>query len=195
MWVHLKVKGMVRDLETADGTHKMLFLDRDGTLIEECEYLCDPELVTLLPGAVEGLRRFRAAGYQIVVVTNQAGIGRGYFSVENMLAVNARVRELLAGHNLVIDEIYYCPHTPADGCNCRKPNTGMAEQALAEYEGTPDSIVMIGDKAIDIEFGRRIGAKTVLVLTGYGVEELRNQRAAPDYVAASLADAAQRIGV
>jgi D-glycero-D-manno-heptose 1,7-bisphosphate phosphatase len=170
----------------------LLLVDRDGTLIIEREYLSDPAGVELLPGASEGLLRFRQAGFRLVVVTNQAGIGRGYYTVADMEAVNHRMVELFGEQGVDFDAILHCPHAPKDNCDCRKPNTAMAEEALARFPA-PDRLVMIGDKALDVEMGRRVGAITVLVTTGYGRAEIA-AGATADHVANSLLDAAGQLG-
>lgn len=162
------------------------FLDRDGTLIVERHYLADPAGVEVLPRAVAGLRALRALGYRLVVVTNQSGIGRGLFTAAALEAVHARLRALLAAAGVTLDGIYACPHLPSDDCACRKPRTGLAERACAELGLDPRGSVMIGDKASDIEMGRRCGMATILVHTGYGGSEVCSPDAAvPDLAAAA----------
>src|SRR5271166_4576848 len=100
---------------------RFVALDRDGTIIVERQYLSDPEAVELLPGAAAGLRTMRNLGLGLVVVTNQSAVGRGYFDLARLDEIHGRLRELLAGEDVTIDGIYVCPHTPEDGCRCRKP--------------------------------------------------------------------------
>src|SRR6185436_3901689 len=141
-------------------------LDRDGTINVEREYLSDPAGVELLPNAIAGLRRLRAQGFGLIVISNQAGVGRGYFTMADVNAVNARLAALLSEAGVTLDGIYVCPHKPDDGCACRKPAPGLIQQAAREHGFDPRDCVMIGDKAIDIETGRQVGARTVLVRTG-----------------------------
>jgi len=165
-------------------------LDRDGTINVEREYLCDPADVELLPNAATGLRRLRALGYGLIVISNQSGVARGYFTMADVAAVNARLTALLREGGVTLDGIYVCPHAPDAGCACRKPAPGLIQQAAREHGFDARASVMIGDKAIDIETGRRIGARTVLVRTGYGREFEARGDVRADHVADDLLDAA-----
>lgn len=168
-------------------THpRCAFLDRDGTIIVERHYLHDPAAVVLLPGAVDGLRALQELGFRLVVVTNQSGVGRGYFTQADVDAVHARLEALLATAGVRLDGIYCCPHRPEEGCACRKPATGLVDRACAELGLDPRTSVMIGDKASDIELGARCGMATILVRTGYGAGEV----CTPDAAVADLAAAA-----
>jgi D-glycero-D-manno-heptose 1,7-bisphosphate phosphatase len=154
------------------GRHPCVFLDRDGTIIVEKNYLADPAQVELLPGAAAGLRSLRRQGYRLVVVTNQSGVGRGYFLQEDVDAVHARLAALLAAEQVTLDGVYCCPHRPEDGCVCRKPAPGLVERACAELDLNPEASVVIGDRALDMELGRNCGMTTILVRTGYGATEV-----------------------
>lgn len=145
-----------------------IFFDRDGTLIEERNYLSDPSGVALIVGAAEAVRLARAHGYLAVVLTNQSGVGRGYFTLDDVRRVNDRMLALLAAAGAHVDGIYVCPHAPEDGCGCRKPRTGLVEQAARELDIDLPRSWMIGDKAADVELARNAGMRGVLVLTGYG---------------------------
>jgi D-glycero-D-manno-heptose 1,7-bisphosphate phosphatase len=157
----------------------IVFLDRDGTLIQEQDYLNDPDRVILIPGAAEGLRLLSEQRLIICVVSNQAGIARGKITESQLEAVHDRFVSLFAEQGVNFDAIEYCPHHPEGSiaryrqeCICRKPATGMAERILSRFSVPPSwSRWVVGDKMIDIEMGRRLGARTVLVSTGYGVEE------------------------
>jgi len=169
----------------------LVLLDRDGTLIEEKEYLADPDGVVLLPGVVEGLRQLQKLGARFAVVSNQSGIGRGFYSLRDAQAVNARLAELLQQEGIPLEGIYLCPHGPDDGCACRKPGTALLQQA-AKDAGLPLSeAILIGDKASDIEAGRRAGCRaSILVRTGYGREtEARGCNA--DFVVDDLREVAE----
>jgi D-glycero-D-manno-heptose 1,7-bisphosphate phosphatase len=151
-------------------TDRAALLDRDGTLILERHYLSDPEGVELLPGAAEGLRRLRSLGFALVVVTNQSGLARGLFDAERLAQIHARLTFLLKQEGVILDGIYVCPHLPTDGCWCRKPRPGLVERAAARHGFDPAASIVIGDKACDVELGRAVGARSILVRTGYGAE-------------------------
>ena len=172
-------------------TDKYVLLDRDGAIIKDKHYLSDPNEVELLPRTVQGLRKMVDMGWRLIVVTNQSGVGRGYFNCEDVEKVNARMLELLAENGVEIMGVFYCPHAPEDNCGCRKPRPGLAERAIAKFEFNPNLAVVIGDKGSDIELGKNIGARTILVRTGHGIEEEKKQGLAPDGVADDLADAAR----
>ncbi len=167
-----------------------IILDRDGTIIEERGYLSDPDQVTLLPGAGQALRELKQMGYGLVIVTNQSAVGRGYFDETRLQLIHARLRDLLAAEGVQLDGVYICPHKPDDGCLCRKPEVGLVQTASKELGLNPGSSIVIGDKASDIEMGRRAGAKTILVRTGYGAEVAAGNTAAADYVVDDLPAAA-----
>ena len=175
------------------GTRRYVLLDRDGTVIVDKHYLSDPAGVELLPGAVQGLKRMRDMGYGLAVLSNQSGIGRGYFDAASVDACNARLAELLDGHGVPIDGFYYCPHGPDEGCDCRKPASGLMEQAARELGFDPAESWMIGDKAADMGLGKAVGASTILVLTGKGEKHRPRCVDDTDFVAADLAEAAALI--
>lgn len=170
--------------------HPFVLLDRDGTIIAEKNYLSDPAGVEILPGAAEGLKLLQQHGFGLVVVTNQSGIGRGYYSVQEMHAVNNRMATLLAESGIALDGIYYCPHVPEEKCDCRKPRPGMVLRAAAELGFIPAHAVVIGDKAADLGLARAVGALGVLVRTGYGAMQESKLDTPPDMIADNLYDAA-----
>lgn len=146
-----------------------VLLDRDGTVIVDKHYLSDPDGVELLPGAADGLRQLARAGLKLFLVTNQSGIGRGYFTGEAYHACHAALERQLRGQEIPLADSVFCPHTPEEDCDCRKPNPGMWRTLAARHGLDAATSVMVGDKAEDIAFGRRAGfAATVLVLTGKG---------------------------
>jgi D-glycero-D-manno-heptose 1,7-bisphosphate phosphatase len=148
---------------------KNILIDRDGTLIEERQYLGDPDGVALIPGAAAGLKELSDAGCRLFLVTNQSGIGRGYFGMDGFLAVQRRIDELLERSSIFLADQAFCPHAPEERCPCRKPATGMWERLRERHGLRPEESAMIGDKPEDISFGRRAGlAVTILVLTGHG---------------------------
>ena len=168
---------------------RYVFLDRDGTTCADKHFLSDPDGVELLKGAVEGLRRMRDMGFGLVVVSNQSGVARGYFSAADVDRVNARLVELLAAEGVSLDGLFYCAHGPDDDCPCRKPRTGMVEQFASRNPFDPRECFVIGDRATDIELGRNLGAGTILVRTGYGAEAAAAGLSA-DHIADDLTEAA-----
>ncbi len=159
-------------MPSPDAPRRAAFLDRDGTIIREKEYLADPEGVELISGAVEGLRRLQDAGYALVVVTNQSGIARGRFTEEDYRAVQARLEAVLAAEGVTLDGVYHCPHHPdhTGPCDCRKPATGLFERAARELGLDVAASVAIGDRLRDLEPVLRLGGRAVLVRTGYGAD-------------------------
>ena len=172
---------------------RFVILDRDGTIIVEKKYLSDPAQVELVAQAASGLQKMQAMNLGLVVVTNQSGIGRGKFTTERLAAVHERMRQLLAQEQIELAGIYHCPHLPDEGCACRKPKPGLIKQAAQELGFDPTESFVIGDKTCDLEAGRRVGATTFLVRTGYGNETLTQTNFPPDYVADDLLSAAQVI--
>jgi len=165
-------------------------LDRDGTIIAERFYLRDPDLVELIPGVAEGLRRLRERGLGLVVLTNQSALGRGYLDQAGLDRIHRRMCDLLETEGVRLDGIYVCPHIPEDGCSCRKPLPGMMEKAVSELRFDPRSGFVVGDKPCDVELGRRIGATTFLVRTGYGAQTAAEGLVRPDYVVDDVREAA-----
>lgn len=170
---------------------RVIFLDRDGTINEEVHYLYRAEDLRLIPGSAEAIRRFREAGYHVIVVTNQAGVGRGYYTEEEVDQLHAYLNQVLGEEGAHIDAFYFCPHHPEHGvgayrvrCRCRKPGVGMFEQAEeALFQETGVRIdkahsFMIGDKRSDLEAGHNFGVRSILVGTGYGAGIRAEQEAA-----------------
>ncbi len=170
-----------------------MLLDRDGTIVVEKHYLSDPDELELIAGAGAALRRLGELELGLLVLTNQSGVGRGYFDVERVDAVHGRLRERLAAEGARLDGILYCPHHPDAGCSCRKPRTGLVEQAAARHGFDPAESFVVGDLASDIELGRAIGATTLLVRTGHGALTEQSARPGADHVVDDLPAAARRI--
>jgi len=149
------------------------FLDRDGTIMQEKGYLADPKAVALLPGAVDALRLLRDAGFALVVVTNQSGIARGLYGLQEYHAVTRRLEELLGHHGIRLDGTYLCPHHPdlTGPCECRKPSTGLFRAAARDLGLDLPRSYFVGDRARDVLPARELGGTGILVRTGYGAEE------------------------
>ncbi len=154
----------------------VMFVDRDGTIMIDKGYLSDPDQVELEPGSAEALKLAARMGYKLVIVSNQSGVARGYFTCESVERVNGRLLEILSSEGVKIDAVYYCPHHPDNGtdpvfaveCDCRKPSAGMAEQSAGPLGIDLRKSVVIGDTAADYNLGRVLGARSLLVRTGYG---------------------------
>ena len=181
-------------------TRPAVFIDRDGTLTEEVGYVNHPSRLRLLPRSAEAIRRLNRAGVAAVVVTNQAGIARGYFTERMLEAVNADLVAQVARAGARLDGVYVCPHHPTEGaapyrmlCDCRKPKPGLLLRAADELSLDLTRSVMVGDKSSDLAVAAKVGARSVLVLTGYGLGEWECRRdqleVTPDHVAADLLDA------
>ncbi len=187
-----------------NNTRPAVFLDRDGTINREVEYLSWPDQLELIPGAATALRLLREAGFIIVVVTNQSGVAREFFDEERVKKVNEALGTMLLQKGAIVDAWYYCPHHPEAGkppyrknCSCRKPSPGMVEQACRDFPINLSCSFVVGDNLSDMGLARNCGIRAVLVRTGHGEKVL--QRAAGklpepvDFVAADLLDAAKWI--
>ncbi len=142
-----------------------VFIDRDGTIIEDADYCSHPEQVKVFPGVPEALRRLKSKGFKLIVITNQSGIGRGFFTVDQYRAVESEVSRQL-GHGL-IDATYFCPDVPGQHSSDRKPSPGMVLQAQREHQIDLARSFFVGDKEIDVECGRNAGVRTIRVQTGF----------------------------
>lgn len=176
-----------------------VFLDRDGTINEDVNFLSSPEQLVLIDGSAEAIREINELGLKVIVFTNQSGIARGYFTEDDLHRVHKRLDELLALRGARIDAYYYCPHHPTEGngeykveCECRKPKDGMLQRAAREQNIDLKKSFVIGDRCVDIQAGKTAGATTILVLTGYGLKEYekcRDEKFEPDFIAKNLKEA------
>ena len=181
-------------------SERAVFLDKDGTLVEDVPYNVDPARIRLMVGAAAGLRRLHAAGYRLFVVSNQSGVARGLFAEAALAAVWRRLEELLAEAGVPLAGCYWCPHHPegsvaryAVACACRKPAAGMILRAGREHGLDLARSWMVGDILHDVEAGRRAGCRTVLLDNGHETEWLLTAARTPHFRAADLAEAAERI--
>ncbi len=168
-----------------------VFVDRDDTLMVDVGYCDNPDKVGLLPLAAEGLRLLSQAGFAIVLVTNQSGLGRGYFTERDLEAVNTRLRAELNARGADYDALYYCPHRPDEGCSCRKPRPGLILRAASELGLDLASSYTIGDREWDIQAGKAAGTRTVLIANGTTGRNTDNLGA--DLIARNLVEAASLI--
>lgn len=171
--------------------NKAAFIDRDGTIAKDVPYCRRPEDFELLPTVPEAINLLNQNGFKVVVVTNQSGIARGYFTEETLAQIHNKMEHELARNGAQVDAIYYCPHHPEDGCDCRKPKTALFQQAVQELGINLNHSFVIGDMQMDIDAGKALGCKTILVATNpQGESDISTP---PDYVANSLLEAAQWI--
>jgi len=146
--------------------NKTIFLDRDGTIARDVPYCGNPEDFECLPTVPKAIRRLNENGFMVVVITNQSGIARGYFTEGILAQIHRKMEEELAEQGAHVDGIYYCPHHPNDGCECRKPKIGLFLQAVNELHIDLSHSFMVGDMQMDIDAGKALGSKTILVTTG-----------------------------
>ena len=139
----------------------IVFLDRDGTIIVDKVYLNNPEEVEFIDGVIEGLQKLYSHNFKLVIVTNQSGISRGFVQLENLNAIHQKIVNVLKIHGVELFKIYYCPHLPEDNCNCRKPKIGMVEEIKMLIDKNKSFV--IGDKDLDVYFGKNLGIKTILI--------------------------------
>ncbi|HWB91792.1 MAG TPA: HAD family hydrolase, partial [Puia sp.] len=174
--------------------NKAIFLDKDGTLVEDVPYNIDPERISLLPGVIRGLSALQHAGFMLVLITNQSGIVLGYFTEPELRNALEHLRDLLAAQDIHLTASYYCPHAPdIQSCDCRKPQPGLLLRAARELDLDLQNSWMIGDILDDVEAGRRAGCHTVLIDNGNETEWLRSDLRTPDITAKDLAAAAASI--
>jgi D,D-heptose 1,7-bisphosphate phosphatase len=164
------------------GKNKAIFLDRDGTINEEVEYLSNLNKFKLLPKVAPAVKLLNDHSFKVIVITNQAGVARGYFGENKVKEIHREMKRQLREKDAHLDGIYYCPHHPTEGmrkykknCWCRKPNPGMLEKAAKDFNLDLGKSYVIGDQLTDIKLGNNAGCQTVLVLTGYGKESYRKK--------------------
>lgn len=165
-----------------------VFIDRDGTIMEDADYCSHPKEVKIFPGVPEALRRLKSNGFKLIIITNQSGIGRGFFTIEQYRAVEAEMLRQLG--NGLVDATYFCPDVPGQKSSCRKPAPGMILQATREHRIDLSRSFFIGDKEIDAECGRNAGVRTIRVQTGLQGDMTGS---VANWVASDFADAAKII--
>jgi D-glycero-D-manno-heptose 1,7-bisphosphate phosphatase len=183
----------------ADGRHRAVFLDRDGTIVEDPGFLHEPEKVHLLSGAAEAIRRLNDADYRVVVVTNQSGIARGLYTVRDYEAVQERLGALLTAHGAHLDGAYFCPHHPqfpgpgGASCDCRKPGLKLFREAQAAFDIDFARSWWVGDRLSDVQPAHLLGGEGILVATGEGNLHQGQARALGVMVVADLQEAVRKI--
>ncbi|MBT4376303.1 HAD family hydrolase [archaeon] len=170
---------------------KAIFLDRDGTINKDSGHVHKIEDLVILDKVIEGLKLFQEMGYFPIIVTNQAGIGKGYYQEKDFQNFNNSLVRHLKKHGIKIEQTYFCPHAPKEECLCRKPNVDLLYQAKGDYNINFEESYFIGDKNTDILAGKKVGCKTLLVLTGETKNHLEARKCSPDFIAKNLLDAAR----
>ena len=173
--------------------NKAIFIDKDGTLIQDVPFNVDPDLIELEEYALESLYKLQQQGYDLVIVSNQPGVARGYFKEEDLEKVEKKIKNILSEKNISLTGFYYCPHSEEQGCECRKPKPGLLLKAAKDLEIDLSRSWMIGDILNDVEAGKRSGCKTVLIDNGNETEWQYNPNRIPNYIANHLKEAAKII--
>ncbi|MGV9199902.1 MAG: D-glycero-beta-D-manno-heptose 1,7-bisphosphate 7-phosphatase [Promethearchaeia archaeon] len=176
--------------------NRAIFLDRDGVLNKEVNYLSDPAEFEFLEGSIEALKMLKTKGYLLIVITNQSGIARGYFTVKTLNKIHEKMERILKTHGIQLDDIYYCPHHPefTGPCECRKPKPGMLLEARKKHDLNLKKSYLVGDTLSDIEAGNMAYCTTALVLTGHGSgEKAKIGEIKPDCIYDNLLEFAKNI--
>jgi len=179
---------------------KAVFLDRDGTIIEDSGYISTPEQIHFIPGSIAAIKKLNQAGYKVIVITNQSGVARGIFSEDMLQTIDKIVHRQILNGGAHVDGFYYCPHHPEHGvypykqkCDCRKPEIGLIKKAVKDHQLELAGSFLVGDHSCDIGAGKKAGVKTIFVLTGHGAKEKEKLAEKPDHTAADLAAAVKYI--
>jgi len=180
--------------------NKAVFVDRDGTIVEDIGYMNSPEQIKFIPGSLEAIKKLNNAGYKVIVITNQAGVARGLVAEDMLQTIDKTLHKLILNSGAHLDGLYYCPHHPEYGvypykqvCECRKPHPGLLKRAQKHFDIDLSLSFMIGDKATDVEAGKRAGTKTIFLLTGKGKKEESKIKDQPNHIAKNLLEAVKWI--
>jgi len=171
--------------------NKAIFFDRDGTLVDDPGYVHKIEDFKLLPKTIEALKNLK--DFKFFIITNQSGIGRGYYTINDFEKFNKHLIKVLKEDNINIEETFVCPHHPDEVCDCRKPNIKFIKEAEKRFDLDLKKSWVIGDHPHDIELGKNAGCKTVYVLTGHGKKHVNDLKIKPDFIAQDLLEAAKYI--
>ncbi len=182
----------VRFEQVSSKKSPVVFFDRDGTINTDAGYVHEPDKFIFLETAIEGMKKLSDMEYRLALVTNQPGIGIGYYTKEDLFSVNKKMLKELSANGIMIEKIYFCGHSKSLNCKCRKPEPGLLQRGIEDLQASPENSYMIGDRTTDIEAGKRAGLKTILVRTGAGGGD-NEYDTQPDYTADNLMDAANYI--
>ena len=177
--------------------NKAVFIDRDGTINVDVHYLDNPDDFKMYPEVGEGVKKLKDNGFKIIVITNQSGLARGYFTENDLADIHAKMKREIQKYDVILDGIYYCPHHPDDNCNCRKPNIGLFEKAIKEHDIDVKKSYMLGDKILDIGAGKKVGITTILIPEPHIRDEFMSEKDEwefnPDYISDDFMDAVEWI--
>ena len=164
--------------------NRAVFIDRDGTINVNYGYINNPNDFKMYPSVAKGIKLLKKNGFKIIIITNQSGISRGYFSEKSLEEIHEKMKKELSKEDAKVDAIYYCPHHPDEKCNCRKPKPGMLETAIKDFDIDIENSYIIGDRMLDVEAGRAVGCKTVLVPEDKVIvkKEMAESDINPDYI-------------
>lgn len=172
--------------------NKAIFLDRDGVINREVQFVAKPSDFHILQNSLKALQELSKTDYKLIIVTNQSGMGYGFYNEQDYEKVNKKMLKIFRDNKIRIDQIYHCPHRYEEKCNCRKPNTGLLDRAKEDFNLDYKQCWLIGDKTSDIKAGENIGCKTILVKTGAGGKDGR-YKVKPDYVVDDLMGVVKKI--
>ncbi len=173
---------------------KAVFLDRDGTINVDTGYLSDPDGLVIIRGAKKGIKLLKKNGFMVFIITNQSGVGRGYFSLEQLASVNQRLLEELSKDGIEIDDVRFCPHHPQQKCACRKPEPGLVVDLIERYGVDAENSYFVGDKMLDVKTGKNVGCRTILISDDSGfIFEEEDDWTPPDFIAKNLHEGAKWI--
>ena len=178
--------------------NRLIFLDRDGVINRDSpEYIKNADEWRPIPGSLEAIAELTKRGERTVIITNQSGVGRGLYSLDTLQSIHDKMLELIENHGGKIEKIYFCPHKPDENCPCRKPKTGMLEQARKDFDPDFSESYMIGDSLKDIQLGLQMGCKTILVKTGNGLKTFESHASElkQTIIAENLLDAIRNISL
>ena len=167
--------------------NRAVFIDRDGTMAKDVHYCRRPEDFKLFPRTAKAIKLMSDYGFKVIVVTNQSGIARGYFTAETLSRIHDNMKQGLAREDAFVDAIYYCPHHPDDNCDCRKPKPGLVLQATGDHDIVLSRSFVVGDLLMDVGLGRAVGARTILI------SQEKSSELMPNHIAADLYQAAEWI--
>jgi len=173
--------------------NRAVIMDRDGTVFKDSHYLRDPNGIQMYPGVISALKKLKKMGWKLIIGTNQSGISRGFLDYKTLNKIHKNFLKICSQSGLKIDDIVFCPHHPSENCHCRKPNPGMLVKAAKKFNLDLKECYVIGDKESDILWGKRVGSKTILVLTGYGREHLKKVKNKADHISKTLPHAVKWI--
>jgi len=164
--------------------NRAVFIDRDGTINVNSGYISNPDQFKMYPNVAKGIKLLYNEGFKIIIITNQSGIARGYFSKEKLEEIHDKMKKGLSEENVEIDAIYYCPHHPDENCKCRKPKPGLLEQAIKDFDIDVNNSFFIGDRMLDVEAGKKVGCRTVLIPEDKELvqKEMEKSNVKPDHV-------------